>query len=60
MSKILSIITFLVTINLRGSSAEEAFQSSPTRVCTLEHDLSYDFTECDKETNTLMAFFYYA
>ena len=53
-----TLIVLLFASSL-GSSKAQDFQSSPTRICTLENDLSYDFTECDKKTNTMKVFFYY-
>lgn len=58
--KIKSITALLVMLNLVvHASGEEDWQSSPKKVCTLDRDLSHDFTECDKETNTMKVFFYY-
>lgn len=54
-----SMMALLVALSVVCSSAEDGFQSSPTRVCTLQQDLRYDFTECDKETDTMKVFFYY-
>lgn len=52
-------LALLVVLGVAQGSAEESFKSSPTDNCTVD-DIRLDFTECDPDTNTMKAFFYYS